>query len=91
MVRKFRVGNVLQTGAVVTDIPVVMGEIPYFSKGEKNQFKLTMADEDAVYGLGEQVRGINKRGFIYESNCMFLINTKVNTSFLEIIKNTFHL
>ena len=69
MVRKFRVGNVLQTGAVVTDIPVVMSEIPYFSKGEKNQFKLTMVDEDAVYGLGEQVRGINKRGFIYESNC----------------------
>lgn len=69
MVKKFSVGNVLQTGAVIIDVPVVEGVIPFFSKKENNQFVLKMNDTDAVYGLGEQVRGINKRGFIYESNC----------------------
>ena len=29
----------------------------------------TMDPEDIVYGLGENVRGINKRGWIYESKC----------------------
>lgn len=28
-----------------------------------------MAEEDIVFGLGENVRGINKRGWIYESKC----------------------
>lgn len=28
-----------------------------------------MDDEDIVYGLGESNRGINKRGFVYTSNC----------------------
>ena len=28
-----------------------------------------MDEEDIVYGLGESNRGINKRGFIYTSNC----------------------
>lgn len=28
-----------------------------------------MDEEDIVYGLGENVRGMNKRGWIYESNC----------------------
>ena len=31
--------------------------------------KYTMDPEDIVYGLGENVRGINKRGWIYESKC----------------------
>ena len=30
---------------------------------------LRMDDEDIVYGLGENVRGINKRGWIYVSDC----------------------
>ena len=30
---------------------------------------LRMDEEDIVYGLGENVRGINKRGWIYVSNC----------------------
>ncbi len=33
------------------------------------QFKLRLAPDDVVYGLGENVRGINKRGWIYESRC----------------------
>ena len=29
----------------------------------------TMDDTDVIYGLGEANRGINKRGYIYTSNC----------------------
>ena len=28
-----------------------------------------MGKQDIVYGLGENIRGINKRGWIYESFC----------------------
>ena len=33
-------------------------------------FTYTMDPDDIVYGLGEQVRGINKRNFTYVSRCM---------------------
>ena len=32
-------------------------------------FRYTMAEDEIVYGLGEAIRGINKRGHIYKSNC----------------------
>ncbi len=32
-------------------------------------FTCELADSDRIYGLGENIRGINKRGWIYESNC----------------------
>ncbi len=32
-------------------------------------FTCELADADRIYGLGENIRGINKRGWIYESNC----------------------
>ena len=38
-----------------------------------------MEKEDIVYGLGENVRGINKRGWIYESNCTDDPNHHENT------------
>lgn len=33
------------------------------------QHRVRMSDGDVVYGLGENVRGINKRGWVYESKC----------------------
>lgn len=33
------------------------------------QYRVRMSDGDVVYGLGENVRGINKRGWLYESKC----------------------
>lgn len=33
------------------------------------QYRVRMHDGDVVYGLGENVRGINKRGWVYESKC----------------------
>ncbi len=32
-------------------------------------YEVTLGKDDIVYGLGENVRGINKRGWIYESKC----------------------
>ena len=42
--------------------------MPYLKK-EGNSFIYKLGAEDRIYGLGENVRGINKRGWIYESNC----------------------
>ena len=36
---------------------------------EQLQFEYTLENEEKVYGLGENVRGINKRGWIYKSCC----------------------
>lgn len=43
-------------------------EIKYF-KFENNILIFELKDEDLVYGLGENVRGLNKRGWVYESFC----------------------
>ena len=32
-------------------------------------FTCELSDDGRIYGLGENIRGINKRGWIYESNC----------------------
>lgn len=36
---------------------------------QRDYFRYPLAPGDRIYGLGENVRGINKRGWIYESNC----------------------
>lgn len=68
MVKKFTFNNPIQTGAVVVDIPESTSTLPYFVHNE-NSFIYKMSDTTVVYGLGEAVRGINKRGWIYESYC----------------------
>ena len=68
MVKKFTFNNPIETGAVVVDIPVSTSTLPYFVHNENN-FTYTMSDTTVVYGLGEAVRGINKRGWIYEGYC----------------------
>ena len=39
------------------------------SEGAVMKYSHGMAADDIVYGLGENVRGINKRGWLYESKC----------------------
>lgn len=71
MVRKYVFGTPIETEAVVKEFPV-SAELPeYLTVKTENGFSLevTLEDEDIVYGLGENVRGINKRGWIYESSC----------------------
>lgn len=68
MIKKFTYNNPFETFATVLDIENSDGELLYFSKNE-NTFTYNMTDTTAVYGLGEAVRGINKRGWIYDGYC----------------------
>lgn len=45
-----------------------METIPYLTR-EPDGFSYAMDPQDILYGLGENIRGINKRGWVYESKC----------------------
>lgn len=71
MIRKYTFGTPLPTDAVVRSIPAEQGSLPYFtlSKGEDGSltFSLILSPEEVLFGLGQGVRGIDKRGHRYES------------------------
>ncbi len=71
MIRKYTFGTPLPTDAVVRSVPAEQGPLPYFtlSKGEDGSltFSLTLRPEEVLFGLGQGVRGIDKRGHRYES------------------------
>ena len=71
MVKKFVYGTPFETDAIVTSIPTSEGTPAYGTISTENGFSFAydMDDNDVVYGLGESNRGINKRGYVYESNC----------------------
>ncbi len=70
MVTLHRFGNPFDTESVVEKLTPVSDEVSIgkidLNKGFNFEYK--MDEEDAVYGLGEANRGINKRGYIYVSN-----------------------
>lgn len=68
MFKRYSYSPILPTGAVVKDLPISDGDPLPFALCE-NTFTFGMDRETRVYGLGETVRGINKRGWIYESFC----------------------
>ncbi|SFB87947.1 glycoside hydrolase family 31 protein [Butyrivibrio sp. YAB3001] len=67
-IQRYTFGNPLHTGAVVKDIAAQSG-LPAGWKIDSDQKTLTrpMQKETVVYGLGETLRGINKRGWLYTS------------------------
>ena len=71
MIRKYTFGTPLPTDAVVRSVPAEQGSLPYFtlSKGEDGSltFSLILRPEEVLFGLGQGVRGIDKRGHRYES------------------------
>lgn len=72
MIKKFTSGNPIDTQAVVEKFNALpIAEFPLGGKFENGNFvfELDMADSDIVYGLGEAPRGINKRGWVYNSFC----------------------
>lgn len=72
MILKYCFGCPVDTEAVVETIPLSKETIPYFSieEGEQGRtLSYSLKPKQTVFGLGEQVRGMNKRGWIYESNC----------------------
>ena len=69
MIRKYRIGQPIPTDSVVKDIEITQGSIPYFARNdEANELSLLLEKNDKIFGLGETVRGINKRGWLYTSN-----------------------
>ena len=71
MIRKYVYGEPFETEAVVVSIPSETAKPEFGTITTEGGFCYTyhLADKDRVYGLGENVRGINKRGFEYISNC----------------------
>ena len=68
MIRRYSFGKVFETESVPVIPPAQEGEIPHVRADKETlSFTYRMDPDDIVYGLGENVRGINKRGWIYES------------------------
>ena len=68
MIYKKQYGQPFDTESVVGSFLPMMETIPYLTK-EPDGFSYAMEPQDVLYGLGENVRGINKRGWVYESKC----------------------
>lgn len=68
MIYKYTFGTPIETDAVVVKVENSEGRSPYI-KAHEYGFDYTMEAADIVYGLGENVRGINKRGWQYQSRC----------------------
>lgn len=71
MIKKFTLGKPFFTGAVVRETSATeWSGFPYkYTQDEGFSFEISLGSDDIVYGLGETTRGINKRGWIYESWC----------------------
>lgn len=70
MITQFTYGTPVETFAVIQDIPVSGHEaLRRFArkKGSPQIFRCMLGEDDVIYGLGETMRGINKRGFRYIS------------------------
>lgn len=65
MIRKYVFGKPFETEAVIEKVMPSKGELPYFTHIKEGEFTLDLLENDIVYGLGEQIRGINKRGWQY--------------------------
>ena len=81
MIQRLVLGNPIDTESVVQELAAAAAEPAQIQEalakaapgakvcpGEK-ALVFPLEKEDVVYGLGESVRGMNKRGWIYESNC----------------------
>ena len=70
MIRKYSFGTPLPTDAVVLDLPQAAGPLPFFRvsrQGSAVTLTLDLDEDEILFGLGESVRGMNKRGYRYRS------------------------
>lgn len=71
MIFKHIFGKPIETCAVVMEIPESTETLTGMQIRETKdgmELRCRMEEEDVVFGLGQQMRGINKRGFSYISN-----------------------
>jgi alpha-glucosidase len=71
MIKRYQYGTPLQTDAVpLPPLPQTENEPPHLQvQADGCTLTCPLTSKAAVYGLGETVRGINKRGWLYKSNC----------------------
>ena len=67
MISRYSFGKPFETEALVVKIEVTEGKLPFFRTDGEGNYYYDFDDKDIVYGLGEQIRGINKRGWTYTS------------------------
>lgn len=70
MIRRYTYGEPYETGAVTVQMPAEQGSFPYFTisrEESKVSFTIRLEKDEILLGLGETVRGMNKRGYIYRS------------------------
>ncbi len=70
MIRRYVYGQPWPSFSCVQEICPEAEPMPYFhvQQAEKGlTFTTKLEKDEAIYGLGENVRGINKRGFVYRS------------------------
>ena len=78
MIKRFNYGNHFDTFACIEEIVPSADKIPFGSveiktPAEDSEFPFTwtlkLEEADQIFGLGENVRGINKRGYHFTSFC----------------------
>ncbi len=70
MIKRYTFGTPIKTYATVINLTSEKNDLPGWSMDSKlNTFSRKMGKKAVVYGLGETVRGINKRGWTYTSFC----------------------
>ena len=67
MIKKYVFGTPFPTNAVVTEMETAKDKLPFLETDNQGTFTYALSENDIVYGLGEQIRGINKRGWQYVS------------------------
>lgn len=70
MIYRYDFGQRLTTGAIVKEIPVSsqpMRHLTVSGTGAGLCFSLSLDPDDMIFGLGENLRGINKRGHLYSA------------------------
>jgi alpha-glucosidase len=84
MIYKFSFGTIVETNAVVRTIQSDTGVPPVGTVLSDSPFSWNykMGNEDVIYGLGENMRGMNKRGFRYVSWCSDQSNQNETTESL---------
>lgn len=70
MIRRYDFGTPISTGAVVRQLPAEHTPVPYFATKTENgqvSFTIVLAEDDIIFGLGESLRGMNKRGHLFRA------------------------
>ncbi len=70
MIKRYAFGSVMETEAILSKPEITTESFSYLKIDEDTlSFSYDMDSKDRIYGLGENIRGINKRGWVYESRC----------------------